>query len=103
MYDDGPYELRARRLAQLVQLGIISPDLVPHEMEGIYGYEWDTFSAEEKRLSARAMEAYAGMVDVIDQNVGKVVEYLKRTGEYDNTFIVFMSDNGELRGSSVIF
>ncbi len=56
--------------------------------------EWDSLTAEEKKLSSRAMEAYAGMVDSIDVNVGKVVEYLKKTGEYDNTFIVFMSDNG---------
>ncbi|CAK7234121.1 hypothetical protein SCUCBS95973_008827 [Sporothrix curviconia] len=34
------------------------------------------------------------MVDTIDVNVGRVVEYLKKTGEYDNTFILFMSDNG---------
>lgn len=34
------------------------------------------------------------MVDSIDHNVGKVMDYLKRSGEYDNTFIVFMSDNG---------
>jgi arylsulfatase len=40
------------------------------------------------------MEAYAGMVDSIDVNVGRVVDYLKKTGEYDNTMIVFMSDNG---------
>jgi arylsulfatase len=40
------------------------------------------------------METYAGMVDSIDLNIGKIIEYLKRTGEYDNTFVVFMSDNG---------
>jgi arylsulfatase len=40
------------------------------------------------------METYAGMVDSIDVNVGKVIDYLKKTGEYDNTMIVFMSDNG---------
>jgi arylsulfatase len=56
--------------------------------------EWDSLTAEEKRLSSRAMETYAGMVDTIDVNVGKVIDYLKRTGEYDNTMIVFMSDNG---------
>lgn len=40
------------------------------------------------------MEVYAAMVERMDWNVGKVVEYLRETGEYDNTFIMFMSDNG---------
>jgi arylsulfatase A-like enzyme len=96
MYDDGPYALRERRLAKLVKMGIIDESVVPHEVEtttqGVEG--WDDLTAEEKKLSSRAMEAYAGMVDTIDYNVGKIVDYLKKTGEYDNTFIVFMSDNG---------
>lgn len=96
MYDDGPYALRERRLKKLVELGIISPSVVPHAVQtttqGVE--EWTQLSPEEKKLSSRAMEAYAGMVDSIDVNVGKVVEYLKSTGEYDDTFIVFMSDNG---------
>lgn len=96
MYDDGPYALRKRRLAKLVELGIIDPSVVPHkvETERVGVGEWETLTTEEKKLSSRTMEAYAGMVDSIDQNVGKVVEYLKKTGEYDNTCIVFMSDNG---------
>ena len=40
------------------------------------------------------MEIYAAMVDRIDQNVGRVVGHLKRTGQYDNTLIIFLSDNG---------
>lgn len=34
------------------------------------------------------------MVDQIDENIGRVMEYLKATGELDNTFVLFMSDNG---------
>lgn len=96
MYDDGPYALRERRLKKLVELGIIDESVVPHkvETETMGVGEWDELTSEEKMLSSKAMEAYAGMVDSIDVNVGKVVEYLKETGEYDNTFIVFMSDNG---------
>lgn len=77
-------------------MGIIDASVVPHKVEttsqGVG--EWDDLTTEEKKLSSRAMEAYAGMVDSIDVNIGRVVDYLKRTGEYDNTFIVFMSDNG---------
>jgi arylsulfatase len=80
----------------LIQLGIINESVVPHMVEtrsqGVG--EWEELTPEEKKLSSRAMEAYAGMVDSIDVNVGRVVDYLKKTGEYDNTMIVFMSDNG---------
>ena len=96
MYDGGPYALRENRLKKLKEMGIIDTSVTPHKVEtttqGVG--EWDSLTAEEKKLSSRAMEAYAGMVDSIDVNVGKVVEYLKKTGEYENTFIVFMSDNG---------
>ncbi|CAG7916587.1 unnamed protein product [Penicillium olsonii] len=96
VYDDGPYALRERRLKKLVELGIIDEDIVPHKVETgeVGAEEWDSLSSDEKKQSTRAMETYAGMVDSIDINVGKIIEYLKTTGEYDNTFIVFMSDNG---------
>ncbi|CAG8291816.1 unnamed protein product [Penicillium salamii] len=96
VYDDGPYALRERRLKSLVETGIIDEDIVPHKVEtGKVGAgEWDSLTPEERKLSTRAMETYAGMVDSIDVNIGKVIEYLKKIGEYDNTFVVFMSDNG---------
>ncbi|KAM5363425.1 hypothetical protein ACJZ2D_011992 [Fusarium nematophilum] len=96
MYDDGPYALRERRLKRLVELGIIKASAAPHQVEtetmGVG--ERDDLTPEAKKLSSRAMEAYAGMVDSIDFNVGKVIDFLKKTGEYENTFVVFMSDNG---------
>ncbi|KAJ5712734.1 hypothetical protein N7493_009202 [Penicillium malachiteum] len=96
VYDDGPYALRERRLKKLVEMGIIDESVVPHKMETTTQSvgEWDEFTPEEKKCSSRAMETYAGMVDSMDANVGKIVQHLKQTGEYDNTFIVFMSDNG---------
>ncbi|KAL4925285.1 alkaline-phosphatase-like protein [Aspergillus undulatus] len=102
-YDDGPYALRERRLKRLVELGIVDKDVIPHKVETttVGAEEWDTLTPEERKLSSRAMETYAGMVDSIDVNIGKVVDYLKRTGEYDNTFIVFMSDNGAEGAASV--
>jgi arylsulfatase len=51
-------------------------------------------SADERARSARTMEIYAAMIDSIDQNVGKVLASLKAAGEYENTIIIFMSDNG---------
>ncbi|KAL3476666.1 alkaline-phosphatase-like protein [Aspergillus californicus] len=96
VYDKGPYALRTSRLQKLAEMGIIDESVIPHRVETstVNAEEWDTLTTEEKKSSVRAMETYAGMVDTIDVNVGKVIDYLKKTGEYDNTFIVFMSDNG---------
>ncbi|KAL4960128.1 alkaline-phosphatase-like protein [Aspergillus stella-maris] len=90
-----PLQCSSAQRDNLIELGIIDEAVIPHNMETstVGAEEWDTLTPGEKKLSSRAMEAYAGMVDSIDVNIGKVVEYLKRIGEYDNTFIVFMSDN----------
>jgi arylsulfatase len=51
-------------------------------------------SADEQARSARSMEVYAAMVDRMDHNIGRVIDYLAETGELDNTVVVFLSDNG---------
>lgn len=96
LYDDGPDALRLKRLAALQKLGIIDRDIKPHEVVAPEAIKkWADMDAYERKASARAMECFAGMVDSMDQNVGKIVDYLKSIGEFDNTFIIFQSDNGE--------
>ncbi|ROW08412.1 hypothetical protein VMCG_03100 [Cytospora schulzeri] len=90
-YDDGPDALRTKRLQKLVELGIISEDVEPAPMTHEF---WSKMTPEERAVSARKMEVFAAMVDVIDVNIGRVVDHLESTGELDNTFILFMSDNG---------
>jgi arylsulfatase len=51
-------------------------------------------SAEERAYSARTMEVYAAMVQNMDAQIGRVLDYLRSTGELDDTFVLFMSDNG---------
>ncbi|TVY13389.1 Arylsulfatase [Lachnellula arida] len=94
VYDDGPDALRLKRLQRLEDLGMIAPDVEPHPVVADEVKEWEEFTAEEKANSCKAMEVFAGMVECIDANVGKVVSYLEETGELDNTFICFLSDNG---------
>jgi arylsulfatase A-like enzyme len=94
MYDDGPDVLREKRLQQLKELGMIRDDVKPHPVVAEEVKEWKDYTPEEKKKSSTAMEVYAGMVECIDANVGKVVDYLESIGELDNTFVCFMSDNG---------
>ncbi|KKK22144.1 hypothetical protein AOCH_007523 [Aspergillus ochraceoroseus] len=98
VYDDGPDALRLTRLERLKALGMVRADVEPHpvvvdEGEG-NNKPWETLTPDEKKLSCRAMEVFAGMVECIDANVGKVVDYLASIDELDNTFVCFMSDNG---------
>lgn len=95
VYDDGPEALRQKRLQRLKELGMIKEDVVPHPVVAEEEYpEWETMDSEQKIKSARAMEVFAGMVECIDYNVGKVLDKLEAMGELDNTFVCFMSDNG---------
>lgn len=56
--------------------------------------DWNSLTAAQKKTQVRYMEIYAGMVSNLDYNVGLLVQHLKDIGAYDNTFIVFHSDNG---------
>lgn len=55
---------------------------------------WDTLSPDEQRLYARYMEAFAGFLSHADHELGRLVEFLRRTGDLDNTVLVVLSDNG---------
>lgn len=92
-YDEGYDILHAERLARAKELGLVPADFVaegPVEGEP----RWDELSEEERRHRARYMEIYAAMVSDLDHYIGELVDYLESIGELDNTFILFMSDNG---------
>lgn len=91
-YDAGYEVLRDQRLKRQRELGLIDASVKPYPFIG--APRWEDLSAEERASSSRKMEVYAAMVDRVDQAVGRVVTELKRTGEYDNTVILFLSDNG---------
>ncbi|KAK7417794.1 hypothetical protein QQZ08_011490 [Neonectria magnoliae] len=94
VYDEEPAALRGKRLQMLVDLGLIADDIEPAPMTA---EQWNNMTAAERAKSARKMEVFAAMVDLIDFNVGKVIDYLESSGELDNTFVLFMSDNGAER------
>ncbi|KAI9849733.1 MAG: hypothetical protein M1838_000094 [Thelocarpon superellum] len=94
VYDEGPEALRQRRLARLTELGMITPETKPHPVVADEVTGWEEMTAHERKLSSRAMETYAGMVECMDDNIGRVMDYLEQIGEADNTFVMFMSDNG---------
>jgi len=92
-YDDGWTALGEARLQRLKELGIIDKDA--QGFPRLDGVEvWDELSEEEQAEAARDMEVYAAMVDYMDGQIKRVIDHLKQTGEFDNTMIIFFSDNG---------
>uniref|UniRef100_A0A060SYD9 ARAD1C00374p n=1 Tax=Blastobotrys adeninivorans TaxID=409370 RepID=A0A060SYD9_BLAAD len=93
-YEDGPSALKQKRMQGLIDKGLVDPSVVPHPFVNTGTPEWDAMTPEQQAKSARSMEVYAGMVDRMDYNIGKIIQTLKEQGIYDDTVIVFMSDNG---------
>ena len=92
-YDQGWDALRQTRLESLKKLGMVPKGAVPFpRLPNVKA--WDELPQEERALAARDMEVYAAMVDYMDEQLARVFDYLKEIGEYDNTMILFMSDNG---------
>lgn len=96
-YDAGWDELRAQRFARQQELGLFPDEtaLSPSGPQNTQGVPpWDSLDDETRALYARHMEVYAGSVSGIDRSVERLVAHLKEIGEYENTIIVFASDNG---------
>ena len=90
-FDAGWDVLRQERLARMVEMGVLTetagmsdrdPSQVPWE------------DAEHKEWEARRMEVYAAQVELMDEAIGAVVELLKDRGQFEDTLILFLADNG---------
>lgn len=87
-YDGGYEPIRKARFERMKQMGLIDPkwDLSPQ------AGEWDKVT--NKDWESRCMEVYAAMIDNMDQGIGRIVATLKKNGQFENTLILFMQDNG---------
>jgi arylsulfatase len=87
-YDAGYTPVRAARLQKLKQLNLLD------ERWRITPQAGDWEKVENKEWEARCMEVYAAMVDCMDQGIGRLVDTLKKNGQYQSTVILFLQDNG---------
>ena len=87
-YDGGYSASRAARWARQKQLGLIDPAWQLTETAGDWG------KVRDRAFEARCMEVYAAMVDSMDQGIGRLVGELKATGQFENTLILYLQDNG---------
>jgi arylsulfatase A-like enzyme len=91
-FDMGWDSLRLLRINNLKALG-----LVPQFAQSLANPaipQWKSLPEEKQKEFARSMEVYAAMLDYMDMSIGRVLDYLRKEGMYDNTMIIFMSDNG---------
>jgi len=92
-FDMGWDEARIQILEQQKALGVVPPDTqLTERIDAIPA--WDSLSDEEKSLYARQMEVFAGQMEWVDLQIGRVVDELERIGELDNTLIFVTADNG---------
>lgn len=93
VYSQGWDVLRENRFAKLKTLGLVKQDAVlpPRDIEVT---PWDKLTPDQQAIEAKRLAIYAALVDKLDQSVGKLIQHLKDTGEFDNTVFFVMSDNG---------
>lgn len=90
-YKSGWRDLMASRNARQREMGLLSKDTEPAKHPGP---KWSDLSDEERDQQDAIMAAYAGCVDSIDQNIGKLTAHLKAINQFENTVVFFLSDNG---------
>lgn len=92
-YEAGYEALRQKRLENLKKLGYVDKD---HPLPDLHPSvtPWDSLSPDLQRIESRKMELYAGMLDNLDYHIGRLLEYLKRRDVLENTYVIFISDNG---------
>jgi len=109
IYERGWDALRDERYSRMKEIGLINGDhwklsprsLVPYDKPDIANHfqgqpnpAWTDLPEARRRDLARRMATFAAMVDHVDQGVGQITDYLRTTGQLDNTLILFLSDNG---------
>lgn len=92
-YDCGWDQLRFDREVKLRDMGLMPSD-ASRAPRYWYVPAWDDMTPAAQTTMARKMELYASMVESMDEQIGRLVAYLRETGELENTYIIVLSDNG---------
>jgi len=87
-YDGGYEPVRAARRAKLKQLGLLDGRWDPLPPSD----QWD--DVKNKAFESRCMEVYAAQLDCMDQGIGRIIAELKAQGQFENTLIFYLQDNG---------
>jgi len=104
--------IREQRWQRLRQLGIVDcglsaldPKFTPRYFkpevlrtlgpgETNHAVPWSELTVQQQRFQATKMAIHAAMVDRMDREIGRVLEQVRNMGAWENTLILFLSDNG---------
>lgn len=90
-YDQGYEKIRQARFEKQRKIGLINKS---YSISEPTFNAWDDLSKQQQEFEAQKMEVYAAMIDRMDQNIGRLLNELKVSGQIENTLIIFVSDNG---------
>ncbi len=102
-FDDGYDAYRAWVLPRMIAKGVLPKDtkltdfnFMPESQAnpGDFVRPWNTLNPDEKRLFSKLCEVFAGFSEYTDVQVGRIIDHLKKTGQYENTIILYGADNG---------
>lgn len=109
VYDQGPKAVRQARHRRQLELGLVpkgAPQWTPPEFPEwlpMGRKPWLQRSEAERKRDARSMEIYAAMIELLDQQIGRLHLWLETRGLLENTVIIFMSDNGANAATPLIY
>ena len=92
-YDKGWDQIREERLKKQIELGIMPAGTQLAERMWFLPDPL-VLAPASRAILGKKMELYAGMVEDMDYHFGRLIEYLKQIGEYENTIFIVFGDNG---------
>lgn len=103
MFDDGYEAYREWVLPRMIAKGILPEGTqltplnpLPEEVANPADFvrPWNSLNADEKKLFSRLAEVFAGFSEYTDAQIGRIIDYLEKTGQLDNTLVIYCADNG---------
>lgn len=85
--------LKKSRYERLKKSGLITETATEPNFNEIT-HKWESLTQEEKEIQARVMATYAAMIEDQDKRTGQILDYLKASGQLDNTLVIYLTDNG---------
>jgi arylsulfatase len=108
-YEEGPNGIRLQRTQRLQEMGLLPKSVPLWQMPAfprwlpLHQTPWEERSEDQRQRDTRPMEIYASMVELMDQQLGRVIDHLEQSGELDNTYIIFLSDNGANGATPLVY
>jgi len=94
-YEEGYQAVYEARIANQLTLGLYIG------MDDLNIPNWENLPPALKAVEAKKMEIYAAMVFDLDKHIGRLIDYLKVSKQYDNTIIIFLADGGTSEPTSI--